>query len=161
MHVLISCNKIEFDTTLYAYALPSRVETCSYALCTIRPHGTKSHMLVSKLHSEHRGKNALRMSTKLSFRSITRFQSNVNKLKSRTAKFENKKKELRKESGRKVCLVEKFILHLSFKSLHQGIWCLHQLEKMREFRTRSQFALDKSHFFPFHFIYLFISKTKQ
>ena len=70
------------------------------------------------------------MSAKLNFRSFTHLRllkSNVDKLKSHTGKFENEKYELGKESGRKVCLVEKFILHLSFKRLHQGVWCLHQL----------------------------------
>ena len=38
----------------------------------------------------------------------------------------------------KVCLVEKLILHLSSKRLHHGVWCLHQLQKMREFRARSR-----------------------
>ena len=31
--------------------------------------------------------------------------------------------------GGKVCLVEKFILHSSFKRLHSRVWCLHQLQK--------------------------------
>jgi len=42
-------------------------------------------------------------------------KSIVNKITSRTAKFENKKQELAKESGRKVCFVEKSIFNLNFE----------------------------------------------
>ena len=63
---------------------------------------------------------------------------NVNKIKSRTAKFENKKYELAEESRGKVHLVEKFIFLFSFKRLHQGVWCLHQQQNMTEFRARSR-----------------------
>lgn len=84
--------------------------------------------------------NALRMSTTLSFRLIRIsgyvLKSNVNRIKSRTAKFENKKSKLAWESRRKISLVAKFILHLSFKRLHLGVSCLHPQRKMREFRAR-------------------------
>ena len=67
-------------------------------------------------------------------------KSSVNKIKARTVKFDDEKWELEKESRGKVCLVEKFIFHLSFKRLHQGVWCLHQQQNMREFQVRSHSA---------------------
>ena len=63
--------------------------------------------------------NALRMSMALSFRltpiSGCVLKSNVNRVTSRTAKFENKKSKLACEGRRKISLVAKFILHLTFK----------------------------------------------
>ena len=38
-----------------------------------------------------------------------------------------------------VCLVVKFIFHLSFKCFDKGVWCLHQQRNKREFRARSRF----------------------
>ena len=63
-------------------------------------------------------------------------KSNVNRIKSRTAKFENKKSKLAWEGPRKISLVAKFILHLTFKRLHLGVSCLHPQRKMKEFRVR-------------------------
>ena len=84
--------------------------------------------------------NALRMSTTLSFRlmrvSGCVLKSNVNRKKSRTAKFENKKSKLACEGRRKISLVAKFILCLIFKRLHPRVSCLHLQRKMREFRAR-------------------------
>jgi len=65
-------------------------------------------------------------------------KSNVNKIKSRTAKFENKKSELAEESRGKVRLVEKFSFLFSFKRLHQGVWCLYQQQNMTEFQAPSR-----------------------
>ena len=90
--------------------------------------------------------NALRMSTTLSFRLIRIsgcvLKSNVNRIKTRTAKFENKKSKLACEGRRKISLVAKFILRLIFKRLHPRVSCLHPQRKMKEFRT-----LGKSNFF--------------
>ena len=84
--------------------------------------------------------NALRMSKTLSFRLIRIsgcvLKSNVNRIKSRTAKFENKKSKLACEGRRKISLVLKFILRLIFKRLHPRVSCLHPQRKMREFRAR-------------------------
>ena len=89
------------------------------------------------------------MSTTLSFRLIRIsgyvLKSNVNRIKSRTAKFENKKSKLAWEGPRKISLVAKFILHLTFKRLHPRVSCLHPRRKMREFRARWRSA--KANFF--------------
>ena len=34
--------------------------------------------------------------------------------------------------------LKKFVLHLSFKCQHQGIWCVHQQKNMKKFRARSR-----------------------
>ena len=51
-----------------------------------------------------------------------------------------------KVSGVKVCLLEKFVVYLSFKRLHRGVWCLHQLQKMSELQARSRST--RAIFFP-------------
>ena len=85
--------------------------------------------------------------TTLSFRLIRIsgcvLKSNVNRIKSRTAKIENKKSKLACEGRSKISLVLKFILRLIFKRLHPTVSCLHPQRKMRKFR-----ALGKSKFFP-------------
>ena len=81
-------------------------------------------------------KNALRMSTTLSFRLIRISGCVLNRKKSRTAKFENKKSKLACEGRRKISLVAKCILCLIFKRLHPRVSCLHPQRKMREFRAR-------------------------
>ena len=84
--------------------------------------------------------NALRMSTNWSFRlkriSGCVLKSNVNRIKSRTAKFENKKSKLACEGRSEISLVAKLILRLIFKRLHPRVSCLHPQRKMRKFRAR-------------------------
>ena len=80
------------------------------------------------------------MSTNLSFRlkgiSSCVLKSNVNRIKSRTAKFENKKSKLACEGRSEISLVAKLILRLIFKRLHPRVSCLHPQRKMRKFRAR-------------------------
>ena len=63
-------------------------------------------------------------------------KSNVNRIKSRTAKFENKKSKLACEGRSEISLVAKLILRLIFKRLHPRVSCLHPQRKMRKFRAR-------------------------
>ena len=63
-------------------------------------------------------------------------KSNVNRIKFRTAKFENKKSKLACEGRSEISLVAKLILCLIFKRLHPRVSCLHPQRKMRKFRAR-------------------------
>ena len=106
-----------------------------------RSQGPFSRTLGTRLDKCHTPRqNALRMSTTLSFRLIRIsgcvLKSNINRKKSRTAKFENKKSKLACEGRRKISLVAKFILCLIFKCLHPRVSCLHPQRKMSEFRAR-------------------------
>ena len=99
-----------------------------------------SHSNRSKLSLATPRQNALRMSTNLSFRlkriSGYVLKSNVNRIKSRTAKFENKKSKLACEGRSEISLVAKLILRLIYKRLHPRVSCLHPQRKMRKFRAR-------------------------
>ena len=76
------------------------------------------------------------MSTKLSFRSITHFRLRIKiqckQAKSLKTKSQSEEKKVRE---RFVSLISLFF---SFKRLHQGVWCLHQL---RAFLTRAIFVM--------------------
>ena len=93
----------------------------------------------NKLSSKHRGKTHCAR-VRIWASGYTHFRlclkSNANRIKSRTAKFENKKSKFAWEGRSKISLVAKFILRLIFKRLHPRVSCLHPQRKMREFRAR-------------------------